>query len=435
MNKKYTLITSLFLLAMYQSVHAQQRLALTDLFAIAEEQSQTLHISKLAIDKAEESIREAKSHRLTDITTDLSVGYLADGVLSDRKLSHWTHVDNPHFTNTFTIKAQQVIYSGGALTAAIHIAETQKKMADLNLTVNRQEVRFAITGFFLDICRLENQEKVVQDNLALSDSLIVQTASRVHAGTALPTDLTRQELHHENLLLQHKQIQDAITIIRHQLSTTLHRNLDNTQFMLDTTRINALYIHDEHPWQQTAAHTNARLQQAATAVTIQHHILKTKHAEMFPKVAIIAENHFEGPITFEVPTINKNINYWFAGIGIQYALSSLWKGKKTIQQARFDLLSSRETLTLAQEEVNNAVQATCTNLATCQAQYVTHTKNLQLAQEHYSVIANRYTNGLCLLTDLLDAANTKQSAEFAIVDAHINIMYNYYKLQYLTSNL
>ena len=46
----------------------------------------------------------------------------------------------------------------------------------LNLTANRQEIRFIIAGLYLDICRLQNQAHVITDNIALSDTLLAPTA-------------------------------------------------------------------------------------------------------------------------------------------------------------------------------------------------------------------------------------------------------------------
>ena len=60
---------------------------------------------------------------------------------------------------------------------------------------------------------------------------------------------------------------------------------------------------------------------------------------------------------------------------------------------------------------------------------------MELADENYSVVMNRYANDLALLTDMLDASNTKLSAEMALVNARIQMLYNYYKLKYLTHTL
>lgn len=47
----------------------------------------------------------------------------------------------------------------------------------------------------------------------------------------------------------------------------------------------------------------------------------------------------------------------------------------------------------------------------------------------------RYENDLALITDLLDAASQKLDTELQEINAKINIIYHYYKLQYISGTL
>ena len=65
----------------------------------------------------------------------------------------------------------------------------------------------------------------------------------------------------------------------------------------------------------------------------------------------------------------------------------------------------------------------------------TREKSVELADENYAVISHRYENGLALLTEMLDAGSMKLSADLALENARINVVYNYYKMKYLTNTL
>ncbi len=65
----------------------------------------------------------------------------------------------------------------------------------------------------------------------------------------------------------------------------------------------------------------------------------------------------------------------------------------------------------------------------------TQEKSVKLADENYSVTDNRYKNDMALLTDMIDASNMKLSADLGLVNARINILYNYYKMKYITHTL
>lgn len=81
------------------------------------------------------------------------------------------------------------------------------------------------------------------------------------------------------------------------------------------------------------------------------------------------------------------------------------------------------------------MQANYTNLLTSQTEVSTQEKQVELAKQNYSVVQNRYQNDLALLTDMVDASNMKLSAEMALVNARINMLYNFYRLKYVTNTL
>ena len=58
-------------------------------------------------------------------------------------------------------------------------------MAALDWQKNRQEIRFLLTGYYLDLYKLNNQLQVLQKNLDLTEQVIRNMESRRTQGTAL----------------------------------------------------------------------------------------------------------------------------------------------------------------------------------------------------------------------------------------------------------
>lgn len=96
---------------------------------------------------------------------------------------------------------------------------------------------------------------------------------------------------------------------------------------------------------------------------------------------------------------------------------------------------AQERHQLVQEQVENAVQEGYVNFLTAFTDLRTQENSVRLADENYSVTDNRYQNGMALLTDMLDASNMKLSADLGLVNARINILYNYYTMKYITHTL
>lgn len=423
------------LLSMPGVVCGQTLMTLDQLYALAEEQSQSMKTFKTAVEASEQGVLAAKSQRLPDIRASLSIGYLGDGLLGDREFDNWKHIDNPHFMNNFALKAQQVIYAGGAIESGVTLAGLAHEIAELDYTKNRQEIRFVITSHYLDLCHLQNRQQVVEKNIQLTNRVIANMEARRDQGTALKTDITRYELQLESLKLQLAKIKDAQSVLSHQLVTMLHMP-EGTVITADYASLkkDALPL-TEGDWQNIAANNNVGLKQSETAVKISEQKLRLQRSELLPKVAVVAEEHFDGPITIEVPVLDKNFNYWFAGVGVSYNLSSLFKSNKKLRQAKTELRRSQEQVQLAREGVDNAVQVAYTDYLTAFKEQQTQRKSVELADQCYAVTENRYKNGLALLTDMLDASNSKLSADLGLVDADINIIYNYYKLKYISHTL
>lgn len=119
---------------------ASQTVSLTvdSLFRLIDERSRTIKLKSLSIDDADEGAGAARSRRLPSVGVSLSVGYLSNGYLTDRDFSDGMNVRNPHSKNDFAIEAMQVIYSGGAVSGGIRMAELNARMARLDMEQSRQ---------------------------------------------------------------------------------------------------------------------------------------------------------------------------------------------------------------------------------------------------------------------------------------------------------
>lgn len=413
----------------------RQTLGIEEMFRLADANSKSIQTYATGKEAADAALKAAKAQRLPEVSASLSFSYLGDGHLWERDFGNGMNISMPHYGNNFALEAQQVVYAGGAISGSIALAELAQQMAGLDGRKNRQEIRFLLTGYYLDLYKLANQARVLQENLALTGQVIRHMEVRRSQGTVLKNDLTRYELQRENLKLQLAQVQDARKIVNHQLVTTLHLPAD-TEIVPDSallqTEVNALA---EQDWQLMAAQEHLGLKQAELAVRMSEQKVKLERSELLPKVAIVAVDHLDGPITVEVPVLDNNFNYWYVGIGVKYRLSSLFKNNRKVKQARLEARRAREEHELAHEQVENAVQAAYVNFLTSFTNLHTQEKSVELADENYSVISNRYRNELALLTDMLDAGNTKLSADLGLVNARIHVIYNYYKMKYLTHSL
>lgn len=436
MSKTSRLIVLCSAVLCSQYLCAQSRtMGIEEMFRLADENSKSIQTYRTGKEVADENLKAAKAQRLPDISASLSGSYWGNGKLWDRDFSNATKIDMPHWGNNFALEAQQVVYAGGTISSGIELAELEKQLAEMDWQKNRQDIRFLLVGHYLNLYKLHNQIEVLHKNLELTDQLIANMQARLEEGTALENDITRYELQRETLRLQLAKVKDACKIANHQLVITLHLP-EGTVVQPDTTLNDSqIQTMSEANWQELAAQNNLNLQQAETGIKVNRQRVKMERSERLPKISLVAAEHLDGPITIEVPVLDNNFNYWYVGVGVKYNISSLFKNNRKLKAARLNVRKAQETYELAQEQTNHAVQESYVNFLTSFTDLRTQQKSVELADQNYSVTSNRYQNDLALLTDMLDASNMKLSADLGLVNARINVIYNYYKMKYITHTL
>lgn len=434
MNKKLIIVGLLTLAGGWPAAAQQQVLTMDEMFRLADANSKSIAARQLAVDEAAEAVRVAKNDRLPSIEASLSLSYIGDGWMADRDFSNGMKADMPHFGNNFTLKATQVVYSGGAISTGIEMSELQKQITDLELANNRQDVRFLLAGYYLQLFQLHNQEEIYEKNIEQTRLLVDEITAAHRQGTALKSDITRYELQLQNLELGLTNTRNRRNIINRQLTTTL--GLDNSVEIKPDTTLLAVRLDQRNElfWQDEMQKAPA-LQLAGLAVDMGKKQEQMAKAERRPSVALFASNNLDGPILIEVPPINSNFNYWMVGVSFSYKFDSLFKSNKKLKKAQIATRKAQQDFEYAEEQLSNGVHASYIDLQEAYERLRTKEKSVQLAHENYSVVHSRYINGLSLITDMLDASNIQLSSELELANAQIGILYQYCLLKKTVGDL
>lgn len=433
MNKLQLLAAAVIGLLCAQNVRAQSEnmkiLAIDEMFRLANQNNKQLKLLKTGIEISKKSIEVVKNKELPNIGASLSFSYLGNGFITDRDFSNFAEAPMPHLGNNFAIEASQVIFAGGAISNSIEKANLEEQIAQLSFEKAGMDIRLLLIGNYLELFKLQNQKKVYLDHINQINLLIKQIKSKRQEGMALTNDVTRHELVLKNIELAITEIDNNCKIINYHLVTTLGLP-SNMQIMPDTTIINAKVSDGElADYIQIGKNNLPELKSTLINMKIAGKGVELAKADYLPSIGIFAGNHFDGPITIEVPPIDKNLNYWYVGVGLKYSLSSLFTTKKVVDLAETQVNMASDERNVIEEQTNLGIQSALIKYKESFEQLQTLEKSLQLAKENYSVINYRYVNNLALITEILDANNSKLNAELQVMNAKINIVFNYYKLQ------
>lgn len=411
-------------------LYAQERVfTLDELFSLADKNSKSIRLHQLVIREAEQGIKVARNAYLPSLSVKAEATYIGDGCMTDRDFSNGVHADMPHWGNSFVVKAQQTLYAGGSIQSSVRRSKLQKQAAEQTHLDNRQDLRFLLAGYYLDLFQLRNQERVYRKNIEQTNLLVKDMQAAYQQGTALKSDITRYELQLQNLELGLTSTINRLNVLNHQLVTTIELPVE-TRIVPDTLYLKQLIVDDlqENEW-KAGMNDAPSLKLTDIDIALGKNQKRLIQAERLPHITFSATNDFNGPILVEVPPLNNNFTYWFVGVGVSYNLDALFKSKRKLRQADIAIQRLEEKRRLAEEELENSIHKAYINLQEAYIRLRTQQKSVQLAHENFDIVRQRYMNGLALITDMLDASNTQLDMELQLANYQVGILYQYFLLK------
>lgn len=410
-------------------------MTLEQLFAVAESNSVQLRPSFSAEEEARNDIRVARAGRLPDINASLSLSYIGEGFTVKRNFSDYQKAAIPHLGNGLSVSVEQPLYTGGAISSGIALAQLKLTASRYATELQRDNIRFQLTGFYLDIYKYSNLRSVMEKNLAQARKVLDEMRARHEQGVVLTNDITRYELLVSNLELQLVKINNTIEILNRNLATIAGLP-QGTVIVPDSTILDkSLPSQSEAEWQSEASVNSPVVRLAQSKVDISRKAEDLTKAERLPKIGVQAAWSLDGPILVEVPPINRNLSYWYVGVGVSYNISSLFKTNKLLSRSRAATLTAADELAATRENTELSVRADYIRYLEAYEELTTQRKSVELAERNYSTVFTRYSAEMALITDMLDAANSKLDAEQRLVNARINIIYYYYKLLFISGKI
>ncbi len=403
---------------------------------LVEQNNKDVATARRDVDVSLQGIKVANAAKLPNIDAAVSFSYIGDATITNRDFSNAMSAATPHFGNSASLTVYQPVYAGGAINAGVNIAKAQNALSLTELDATRQNVGIQAITCFLELFKANNLLNVYDENIATTQRLLNEMKSRFNEGVVLKNDITRYELRLSTLNYDRLSIANRLSVLNHNLclmlglddNTTISTDIDDQLAALPT-------VENQRSWLERSFNISPTLKlldQQAELNSLQRRLLK---AERMPHIGLVAADSFNGPVTFEIPPLNKNFNYWYLGVSVSYNVSSLFKTSKSLRKNALEQERIRQARAAAEDNLDSSIDDTYTQFTLAFKMLETEEKNVELSTENYRIVENRYNNQLALLTDMLDASTAKLDAEVRLVNARVNILYYYYQLKYKSGTL
>lgn len=402
-------------------------LSVQALFDLGVENNLQLAASRLKEQMAAERLSTARMALYPDIEVGLKGGVLGQPVVFQNGLSNPTRPDTPDWQQNYAIDFSQPLYQGGRIKYAIRQADLEKEIASLQTHVNRADLKLVLLEQYLNLFSLYKQCKVLNRNIEESERRLKDIRQMKEEGLITNNDVLRSEMQLTNNRLSLTETQNNIRLVSQRLDILLGQN-ENLIIFPDTTLLEQVYTtsgYDTYLQQAFSADPSMLLLQKQTELAENN--VRLIRAEQRPKLSLTASNTLARPVSRTLADMYNN--NWNIGLSLSYPLSSLYRNKHRMNEARLGILLSQN----AQEQQKQHIQTTVQEALLKHQEAVSRVEALQLsvhqAEENFRIMNNRYLNQLAILTDLLDADNLRLNVELQLTTARTRVVYTYYQLQ------
>ena len=421
-------LTGLILLAPLPAA-TQPRLLLSvdSLLQLGMAQNVQLRILRQQEEMARSRAKTARTAKLPEVQVGLKGGYLGQPIVFREGLSHPTRPQSPHWLQNYEIDLSQPIYQGGRIRYSIEKADIEQKIAELQTLQNEADIKLALLEQYMQLFSLYKQQTVLARNIEESTKRLENIKSKKRQGLITNNDVLRSELQLTNDRLALQEVDNSLTLMSQQLDILLGLD-EQTLIVPDTTLLRQINPTSDYADYLQKAYrddwTMRRLRQETQLALNNQRLVK---AELLPQLSLYAGNTLARPITRTMADYYNNS--WNIGLTLSYPLSSLYKNRHKLEEARLNIDASQQQEELRKQSLRMEIRTALIRHQEAQDRVKALELSVRQARENYRIMRNRYFGQLSILTDLLDANSVLLDAELQLTTARARAIYTYYELQ------
>lgn len=421
-------LTGLILLAPLPAA-TQPRLLLSvdSLLQLGMAQNVQLRILRQQEEMARSRAKTARTAKLPEVQVGLKGGYLGQPIVFREGLSHPTRPQSPHWLQNYEIDLSQPIYQGGRIRYSIEKADIEQKIAELQTLQNEADIKLALLEQYMQLFSLYKQQTVLARNIEESTKRLENIKSKKRQGLITNNDVLRSELQLTNDRLALQEVDNSLTLMSQQLDILLGLD-EQTLIVPDTTLLRQINPTSDYADYLQKAYrddwTMRRLRQETQLALNNQRLIK---AEFLPQLSLYAGNTLARPITRTMADYYNNS--WNIGLTLSYPLSSLYKNRHKLEEARLNIDASQQQEELRKQSLRMEIRTALIRHQEAQDRVKALELSVRQARENYRIMRNRYFGQLSILTDLLDANSVLLDAELQLTTARARVIYTYYELQ------
>lgn len=410
----------LSLTGMLVQVQAQEKLSLTvqDARNYALQHNLSLKNSAYAIDKSQQSIKEAIAAGLPQVSATLDYSNALGAEMSIRfseALPAQKIPINP--TSNFFINVSQLIFSAN-YWVGIETSKIATQLSEINYTKSEQDVIAQVTETYYLYLVSARIREVLYKNVSNLDDLYAKTAALASAGVIEQTSvdqLSIQVTALKNAVSNaDRQLELAANMMRFQLGMDLNAEFELIEPM-DALLEKA--IDPENALAQFNLSGNPDFMLIHQQAKLTEKMVDMQKANYLPTIA--------GFYRFTQKVLKPEFDMTPPNIvGVQVNIPIFSSGQRYAQlnKARIDLKSMKNTESLVEDQLRLQEKQLKFNYKTALETYYNQQKNIEVSRRVYDNLRYKFEQGMISGLDLINADNNYLKAETDYLSSMLEVM-------------
>jgi outer membrane protein TolC len=439
LKNKVLVITFIFistLIAFGQSTKSEQArvINLEEAIKLGIQNNRQLKIANTDVAIANEHVSQAKMAKVPRLGLNSGYSYIGNPILYEGFYENSTSIDYYNHQATGNIVGTMPLYLGGVINKQIDQQILFSQLQESMVRMTEAEIKLNIAQQFFTLEKLYRQIETTKQNIENTELRIKQLKSRVENGQNLKSDLLRTEMQQSNFKVSIYQSSNDIKLISNYLAILIGLAAD-TILKPDLTGIERPTEEINLQQSLSEAYKNrVEIKQSEIRVQISESSLGITKSAYMPYINANAILNSQYPAQW--PNYTDNVlNFWAAGVSLNWDISSFYNLKHKINSSKLDIDKSNIALEATKDRIDTDVNKAYVKYAESMEVIPTFKKDVELSQSNYKIVKSRYDNDFALISDMVDAEIQLNTSKISLINANLDLMIQYYALQFAMGKL
>jgi len=402
--KKLLLFFTSVALSLSVSAQESRKISLEEAISLGLENSKVLKLSQAKVDQAVSRYEQTKDAALPTGTVSYVYNHAEIPTTTFQMGGGSEPFHLPTRADAFigTFGLQEVVFGGNRLRYAKESTSLLTKVANLDAEKDREDIIFNITNAYFNLYKLQQSQKVVQQNLESIEQQIKQSQRFFEQGIVTKNDVLGFQLQKSNIQLAGVDLETNRKIVVYNLDillglpentslsvgeiTSVSNNLSGINQFIDTALVNRTEL----------SSLDLRTKVAETAI-------KSIKAELLPSVLVGANAYYINPSGKFIPPTNSFLAPLTVGATVAWNFDRLWMNKNKITEAKIEKRQVELSKDLTVDNVKTEVNQNYQNYQRAIERIGILETAITQARENDRILESKYRNNIASVTDRIEA--------------------------------